>query len=245
MDRFTRFFEGFQQDLKAYVYWCVVFAVFRFAFIVIYSSQIEGLFTADVLQSMWLGLRLSLKTAGILVLFGGVLATLPSVVFKNWQAEKIRYVWHSLATIVFAILFFARIPYYQIFNAGFNMMIINGMHDDKYAILMTAINEYQMLWRLPAAILVGIALAYILKWVFKTPIIKFVDVKCKKVAAVCAVLLVPFLWVFARYGGAFTYSKSINWESAARLKSNLLNEAILDDDSVIDMDISIQKENFY
>ena len=229
MDRFARFFEGFQQDLKAYVYWCVVFAVFRFAFIAIYSSQIEGLFTADVLQSMWLGLRLSLKTAGILVLFGGVLATLPSVVFKNWRAEKIRYVWHSLATIVFAILFLARIPYYQIFNAGFNMMIINGMHDDKYAILMTAINEYQMLWRLPAAILVGVALAYILKWVFKTPVIKFADVKCKKVAVVCAVLLVPFLWVFARYGGAFTYSKSINWESAARLKSNLLNEAILDD----------------
>lgn len=229
MDRFARFFEGFQQDLKAYVYWCVVFTIYRFAFIAIYSSQIEGLFTADVLQSMWLGLRLSLKTAGILVLFGGVLATLPSVVFKNWQAEKIRYVWHCLATIVFAILFFARMPYYQIFNAGFNMMIINGMHDDKYAILMTAINEYQMLWRLPAAILVGIALAYILKCVFKTPVIKFADMKCKKIAAVCAVLLVPFLWVFARYGGAFTYSKSINWESAARLKSNLLNEAILDD----------------
>ena len=198
MDRFARFFEGFQQDLKAYVYWCVVFTIYRFAFIAIYSSQIEGLFTADVLQSMWLGLRLSLKTAGILVLFGGVLATLSSVVFKNWQAEKIRYVWHSLAAIVFTILFFARVPYYQIFNAGFNMMIINGMHDDKYAILITAINEYQMLWRLPASILVGIALAYILKWVFKTPIIKFVDVKCKKIATVCAVLLVSFLWVFAR-----------------------------------------------
>lgn len=229
MDRFARFFEGFQQDLKAYVYWCVVFAVFRFAFIVIYSSQIEGLFTADVLQSMWLGLRLSLKTAGILVLFGGVLSTLPSVAFKNWQAEKIRYAWHSITVVVFAILFFARIPYYQIFNAGFNMMIINGMHDDKYAILMTAINEYQMLWRLPAAIVAGIALAYILRCIFKTPVIKFADVKCKRVAAVCVVLLVPFLWVFARYGGAFTYSKSINWESAARLNSNLLNEAILDD----------------
>ena len=32
-----------------------------------------------------------------------------------------------------------------------------------------------------------------------------------------------------RYGGAFNYAHSINWESAARLKSNLLNEAILDD----------------
>ena len=229
MDRFARFFEGLQQDLKAFLYWCVVFTIFRFAFIVVYSSQIEGLFTADVMQSMWYGLRLSLKTTGILVLIGGVFATLPSIIIKKWPADTIRTWWHCLATIFFAILFFARIPYYQIFNAGFNMMVINGMHDDKYAILMTAINEYQMLWRLPAAIVVGVALAYILKTIFKTPVIKFADVKCKKVAAVCAVLVVPFLWVFARYGGAFTYSKSINWESAARLKSNLLNEAILDD----------------
>ena len=116
MERFGRFFEGLQQDLKAFVYWCVVFTIFRFAFIVIYNSQIEGLFTADVLQALWLGLRMSLKTTGILVLIGAVFATLPSVVFKSWQADKIRCVWHSLALIFFSILFFARIPYYQIFN---------------------------------------------------------------------------------------------------------------------------------
>ncbi len=229
MSRFTRSFEGLQQDLKAFIYWCVLFTIFRFAFIYIYNSQIEGMFTAEVFKSLWLGLRLSLKTTGILVLLGGVLATLPSIISSKWPAATIRTAWHGLAAVFFSVLFFARIPYYQIFNAGFNMMIINGMHDDKYAILMTAINEYQMLWRLPAAIAVGVALAYVLKWIFKTPVIKFADVKYKKVAAICAVLIVPFLWVFARYGGAFTYSKSINWESAARLKSNLLNEAILDD----------------
>jgi len=229
LGRFARFFEGLQQDLKAFVYWCVVFTILRFAFIVIYSSQIEGLFTVDVFTSMWLGLRLSLKTTGILVLFGGVISTFPSIVFKKWPAAFIRIAWHSLASIFFTILFFARIPYYQIFNAGFNMMIINGMCDDKYAILMTAINEYQMLWRLPVAIGIGIVLAYVLKIILRTPVVNFTDVKYKKVVAVCAVLLVPFLWVFSRYGGAFSYSKSINWESAARLKSNLLNEAILDD----------------
>ncbi|MBQ7884181.1 MAG: LTA synthase family protein [Phascolarctobacterium sp.] len=229
MNRFAKFFEGLQQDLKAFAFWCVVFSIFRFAFIAIYSSQIEGLFSDEVFKSMWLGLRLSLKTTGILVLVGGVFATLPGIFCKNWPAATIRMVWHGLATIFFAVLFFTRIPYYQIFNAGFNMMIINGMHDDKYAILMTAIDEYQMLWRLPAAIVTGLILAYILKVIFKTPVIKFADVKCKKVVAVCSVLLVSLLWVFVRYGGAFTYSKSINWESAARLKSNLLNEAILDD----------------
>ena len=229
MERFGRFFEGLQQDLKAFAYWCIVFTIFRFAFIAIYSSQIEGLFTSDVLQALWLGLRMSLKTTGILVLIGAVFATLSSVIFKKWKADKIRFAWHSIALIFFSILFFARIPYFQIFNNAFDMMVINGMHDDKYAILMTAINEYQMLWRLPASILTGVILAYILKRVFYLPVVKFANVTSKKVVAIATVMFIPVLWVFTRYGGAFTYSKSINWESAARLKSHMLNEAILDD----------------
>jgi hypothetical protein len=91
LERFARFFEGLQQDLKAYAYWCFAFTLFRFAFITIYSSQIEGLFTADVMQAMWLGLRLSIKTTGMIVLLGAVFATLPSVIFKKWKADKIRY----------------------------------------------------------------------------------------------------------------------------------------------------------
>lgn len=229
MERFARFFEGLQQDLKSYVYWCVVFSLLRFAFIAIYKSQIEGLFIAEVMQSMWLGLRLSLKTTGMLVLLGAVFATLPCIFFKNWKADKIRYAWHSLALIFFSILFFARIPYYQIFNNAFDMMIINGMHDDKYAILMTAINEYQMLWRLPMAIVIGIVLAYGLKLVFKTPVVKFADLHSKKVVVIVTILFIPVFWVFTRFGGAFTYAKAINIDSAARLKSHLLNEAILDD----------------
>ncbi len=34
-----------------------------------------------------------------------------------------------------------RIPYYKIFNAAFNMMLINGAHDDTYAIFVTAVKE--------------------------------------------------------------------------------------------------------
>ena len=107
MERFGRFFEGFQQDLKAFAYWCIVFTIFRFAFIAIYGSQIEGLFTPDVLQALWLGLRMSLKTTGILVLVGAVFATLPSMIFKKWKADKIRFAWHSIVLIFFSILFCA------------------------------------------------------------------------------------------------------------------------------------------
>ena len=161
MQYFARFFENIQQDLRAFVYWCLVFTVFRVAFIWIYSGQLNGNYT-DVPMALFLGARLSLKTAGIICLVGFVLASLPNIIIKKWPAAKLRNIWHGLALVVFSICFMARIPYYKIFNAAFNMMLINGVHDDIKAIVVTAIEEYQLLWRLPAAVLLGLVLSYIL-----------------------------------------------------------------------------------
>lgn len=73
-----------------------------------------------------------------------------------------------------------RIPYYKIFNAAFNMMLINGAHDDIYAIFVTAVKEYQLLWRFPLAMVLGIALAYGLRiWLHKLPAKSFVEVQHK------------------------------------------------------------------
>ena len=110
------------------------------------------------------------------------------------------------------------------------MMLINGAHDDIYAIFVTAVKEYQLLWRFPLALVLGIVLAYVLRiWLRKLPGKSFEAVQHKKLTAVLTLPVIAVLCVFVRYGGAFNNVHSINWESAARLKSNLLNEAILDD----------------
>ena len=226
---FARFFENIQQDLKAFLYWCLVLTIFRIAFICIYSSQLNGNY-ADVPMALFLGFRLSLKTAGIVCLIGFVLASLLNIVFKQWPAKCIRNIWHGIALVFFSICFMARIPYYKIFNAAFNMMLINGVHDDVKAIIVTAIEEYQLLWRLPLAIVMGLLLTGILCMVYKNTGVKaFGEYKRKPLAAVLTIVFVAVFCVFVRYGGAFNYAHSINWESAARLKSNLLNESILDD----------------
>lgn len=230
MKYFARFFNGLQQDIKAFVFWCILFSIFRIAFIFLYREQLPNGANAEILAALWLGLRLSLKTAGIVMLIGVIVATIPNIIVKKWPAEKLRLYWHSCAVVFFSILFFARIPYYKIFNSGFNMMLINGMHDDIKAIIITGIDEYQLLWRLPAAIIFGIIICYILKLYWKSlPKIDFTNIKHKKITALFTVLFIPFFWVFVRFGGAFTYADSISWISAARLKYNLLNEAILDD----------------
>ena len=230
MKWFGRFFNEFQKDLKAFIFWCILFFIFRVIFIVCYNSQIAEAKTEEILMSLWLGFRLSLKTAGIITLMSVLCATLPKTLYKNWAADKVRFIAHSVMVIFFTVLFFARIPYYKIFNSGFNMMLINGVHDDIKAIIMTGINEYQLLWRLPAAIIIGIVICYLLKIYWKYfPNINFNNIKHKKIVVLLTVLFIPAFWVFIRFGGAFTYAHSINWLSAARLKYNLLNEAILDD----------------
>ncbi len=229
MNSYARFFENLQQDLKSFIYWCLVFMVFRIAFIAIYSGQLNGDYS-DIPMALLLGLRLSLKTAGMIALIGFVFATLPKIIVKNWPADKLRFCWHTVALVFFALCFMTRIPYYKIFNAAFNMMLINGAHDDIYAIFVTAVKEYQLLWRFPLALLLGIALAYGLRiWLHKLPAKSFVEVQHKKLVIALTLPVLAVLCVFVRYGGAFNYAHSINWESAARLKSNLLNEAILDD----------------
>lgn len=229
MKRFGVFFENLQTDLKALAYWCLIFSIFRAAFIFIYYSQISAIEFSEVLSAMWLGLRMSLKTSGMIVLIGVLFSTIPVTCYLKYPAQKARLVWHSMALVFFTILFFARIPYYKIFNSGFNTMLINGMYDDKYAILMTAINEYQLYYRLPAAIIAGLLLAYFLKKVLQTPVIKFSSVNHQKIVLGLTIIFIPVFFIFVRFGGTFSYQSSINWESAARLKANLLNEAILDD----------------
>ncbi len=242
MKYFSRFFYGLQQDFKAFLYWCLVFSVFRAIFILCYVEQLQGDTISEVLASMWLGLRLSLKTAGIIMLISAVAATLPGTLSKKWPSAKLRLLWHGCAAIFFSICFFARIPYYKIFNSAFNMMLINGAHDDKYAIFMTAVEQYQLLYRLPAALITGLLIAWILKKLWEhTATVNFFDFRHKRITMLLVIIGLPVFWIFVRYGGAFSYSSSINWESAARTKSNLLNEAILDDGQALYRVYSMKK----
>lgn len=232
MSRFTRFVRDLQQDLKLFFWFCLLFTIFRIIFISIFRSQLNnGLFTADVLTALWLGFRLSLKTAGVMMLLSAVCASLPHLVAGRWPADSLRRWTGYLGTAFFTLLFFIRIPFYRIFNSGFNMMLINGKNDDIHAILMTAIREYGLLWRLPLAILCMVVLCMVLRRLLATPVLSITPATPGK-AAVCWTILVVLLagfFVFVRYGGAFSYKNSVNWESAGRLNSNLLDEAVLDD----------------
>jgi phosphoglycerol transferase MdoB-like AlkP superfamily enzyme len=230
--RFTVFLQQLQNDFKGFIWCCALFMLFRILFIGVFSSQlVQGLFTGDTAEALWLGLRLSLKTAGFAMLFSTVGCTIPRLFFRIWNSDTLRYYWFAFLTFLFSILFFARIPYYKIFNSGYNLMLINGKHDDIRAILITAVQEYGLLWRLPLAILTALGLCFLLKKWLRTGTHRFTVSGTKDTLAKSVLVLagIVVFWVFVRYGGTVFSKNTINWENASRFRSNLLNEAVLDD----------------
>ena len=231
MKRFDRLWKGLQQEGKVFIFFVVLLTIFRIVFLGIFANTLADVKFHDIWMTLWYGFRISLKTIGVICLVPFVVATLVQTFRATWPAQAIRRIWYSLATIVMTLLFIIRIPYYHIFESGYNLMLVNGAHDDIGAIINTAINEYHAI---PYLIVAIIACAILVKVINKILSKEPISWEPKNPGQLwvrtgeVTILLVIFA-IFCRWGGAFSYTHSINWENATRMSSTLLNETILDD----------------
>ena len=222
--KLTNWIHGLQLDVKGLLWFSALFMVFRIAFIALFQDQLGEVSLGDILEALWLGFRISLKTAGAIVLLSFLFSTLPGVLCREgckWYSPwAIRRWMYGISTAIFTFLFCLRIPYFTIFHASFNAMIINGAHDDIGATLQTGISEYGLLWRLPLAIVFCAVMVYVFMKVYTNRTWNIeVSGKAKQIATVLgSIFLVVAVGIGLRFGGAFTYNGSIHWENAARTK---------------------------
>lgn len=232
-DRYGLFVQDILQDALFICFILVVLSLFRAAFLVVFAGDLQPDTTrADLALTLWYGLRLSLKTAGALVLPCFVFGTLLRQIFPRWNSPRWRLIWAGVCVTVLSVLFESRLAYYQEFHNAFSPFVFNTFHDDVGAVVQTAMVQYHAVGRLLLAALYAAAGTYVFSWVLKAagPLSRpLLRLRCKRclVIGVC-VALVP-LAVFLRKGGSFTYNGSIYWKNAARMQQHLLNEAILDD----------------
>lgn len=222
-----RFLLSLQQDAKLFIYIHALLMLFRCAFLVIYSGQLGNAGAEDVAEALWLGARISLKTAAFLVGFPFVFGTIPYALWKKWPAGGIRKILGSVAVGLMTLLFMVRIPYYEIFHQGFNIMLFNGMKDDRMAIWQTAVQQYQLWPRLFGALALMAFFIWGLIKFLETPV--YYPRHHVRILDMAAVVMVPVFAVFCRFGGAFHSDSGVPWESAARTQYTVLNEAVLDD----------------
>ena len=231
MKRLLNFLDDLQQSLKIFAFFIILLTVLRIIFIGIFWDKVPAEGIDELGQCLWLGFRLSLKTAGIVALVGFVFGALPRLVNSKWPAEVIRNIVAYIGIFLFILGIFVRIPYYKIYNSGFNFMLLNALKDDKAAIFRTAVEEYHFYPALGCVLFITVLLCYVLNKVLKlknwVPQINNKKQMWGYVATLVVVL--PLFFIFIRFGGGYNYGTGINWENAGRLNTHLFNEAILDD----------------
>jgi len=227
------FFAELQQECKLFIFILAVFCLFRVGFIIILHSFLsEAVTLGDIGTALYYGVRISLKSAGLLALLSLVFCTFLRLFVHGKRLNHIRFYLGATYVVILSFLFHVRIPYYQEFHMAFNQMLFNGLNDDVQAIGYTVIKQYNLPVRILLAVVTAVLLCGLLRRVLASRTYAFPKLPkwYQNIALRAALLvLVYFLCIFIRFGGTMTYAYNIDWENSGVTKDQLLNEAILDD----------------
>lgn len=233
MSTWERFFKNIQQDLKLFLFTLLVLCLYRLVFVAVLNRYLDSATTLqDIITAFFYGFRLSLKSAGIVALLTFISCTLASAMLGGNKAEKIRYYLGCCYAALLTLLFHARIPYYQEFHSAFDQFVFNAFKDDTGALFITLVKQYQLPTRLFSVLILSFLLSKVLKAFLSTKNFSspyFSHFSRNLIFRTAVIVMIAAFMIFVRFGGSFTYAKSIHWENAAVLRDSFLNEAILDD----------------
>jgi hypothetical protein len=99
------FYRFMLQEIKVFFFLLVVFSAFRLFFIVWMHDYIsQQTAWADILLSLWLGLRLSCQSAGVLTLFSLGCSLLANIFI--WRKEnQVRLAANTISLLVLSVFF--------------------------------------------------------------------------------------------------------------------------------------------
>ena len=228
------FFASLQRDLRLFFFVLILICLYRLIFMAALSDFIAADTAAsEIVLANFVGLRLSLKTAGWCAALVFLFASVPVLIFPSraYFFDRVRLAIGTIETFLFSVLFLARFPFYRQFHCTFNSQVMAGANDDLVSVFWMMVEAYGLVWRLLVAILLTTALAWLLKkilaWRTMSLPRMFRDHPLRFAAAFLPAFAVFFL--FVRFGGSFTYGGGVNWESAGVTSDDFLNECILDD----------------
>lgn len=226
------------RGLKVFLYYLSVLSLCRLIFcLVLHEYWGPDTGWQDLLQTLWLGSRLSIQTAGILALFTAVPAGLITIL-SRLLGRRLESLLSGIVLIITSILFVASFPYYGQFHSRFHQLLFNAGNDDMYALFISLVQEFNLPLRLAGALLLAFCLwrglKYFLAWRDTSPRSTYSlytkPSRGKSIAKGIAMALV--LYVLGRlivFGGSWGWETALEWENVGVTKDSFMNEAILDD----------------
>lgn len=226
------------RGLKVFLYYLSVLSLCRLIFcLVLHEYWGPDTGWQDLLQTLWLGSRLSIQTAGILALFTAVPAGLINILSRLW-GRRLESLLSGIVLTITSILFVASFPYYGQFHSRFHQLLFNAGNDDMYALFISLVQEFNLPLRLAGALLLAFCLWRGLKYFLalgeaksRTAYSLYTKSSRGKSLAKGAVMALV-LYVLGRlivFGGSWGWETALEWENVGVTKDSFMNEAILDD----------------
>lgn len=234
-----RFFFGLQRDVRLFFFVVLLLEFYRLIFILIMADRMdEDTGALQVLTALWAGLRLSLKTAGVVALISFVFVTLGGL------SPHLRLGIGILASLIFSTLFMMRFSYFSEFDSTFGAGLLQGMDDGLLSIIGKVLLDYGFIWRFPVALILTIICIAVLSrlLIIKTfPLPNFRSDFEKYLFVALNVIAIGLFGVFVSFGGSFSHAGGINLDNAAVTSDDFLNESILDDGQAIFRTLTMAK----
>lgn len=230
------FSDGWRLGLLLYLFFWLLLALFRVLFIAGMTEYLTpDVVGADIFSALWQGMKLSMKTAGLLT----IMVWLPTFLLTP-LSHRIGTLWWCMASgallFLLSLLFVARFPYYRQFHSGYHQLLFNTLNDDVYALFVSLVQEFYLPVRLSAAILLAYGLYRLLAIFLAARFLRDTGQGADAGVWPKRVLLwgiAALVWRLAWFGGALGWETEVGWENAGVTKEPLLNEAILDDGQAI------------
>ena len=228
-----RWHEIAQNIIKVLFFFVALYMGIRLLFLGLFWSQWWGISNSLLMKSLWYGLRINLKSAGIAVLIWVILNG-PTALLgyeKPWL-KKCQNGFMGFWIGLTLFLGISEIPYFQYMDSGYHYMMLQVV-DEKWSDLLFTVFANWSAWILLTLWLVGWYFLYRLwKYWMSTPLIplphSWESSWRRTIYSASLLVLLIFLAIFCRFGGSLTYSRSLHWENYAVTGNNTLDEAILD-----------------
>ena len=233
---FEQFFLSVQQDIKLFLYFPILCAIFRALFIAVHKPypSLKGKSKA-IFQCFRFGFWWGMDVNAYIYLLSLLLVTLPGLFFPLWAqcGDNIRVVIGALYSIILYFAFVGKMIFYAQFHDIFNNIIFLGEKAEKNNLIDVFFNQYhgarKLLFLIPY---IGVSY-FFLKGMLGLPSIPYPHFYGAAYYGfnVLIVLLLVALFYYCRYGGTFLHDNKPEWDTipAVVKEDPFLSKATVDD----------------
>ncbi|WP_427113417.1 LTA synthase family protein [Megasphaera sueciensis] len=233
---FEQFYISMQQDIKLFVFFPVLCAVFRGIFIYTYKPySLKGKWKV-VKECFRFGFWWGMDFNAYVFLFSLLLITLPGLVFPYWYSHGnfIRLLCGTIYAVILYAAFVGKMIFYFQFHDTFNGLVLLGRKANKRNLIDVFFNQYHGWTAILGAIPYTFACWFILTLLVRFPSAAYPHFSLPVLSYgfnVLIVLAAGLGFYFFRYGGTLIHDDKPEWDTIPDIVKNdvFLSKAAMDD----------------